>query len=715
MKEELISAEILRLFYLAAEQNILPIMITDCQGRIEYVNPALEQSTGYAASELIGANPRIFQSGQTPVAMYQEIWKTLMAGQVWEGELLNRRKNGDLCTESLCISPLRAQSGRITHFFTILQDLSACRNTARRLESLSTFDQLTGLPNRGYLQACLAESIQDAATLGHELTIIHLDLDRFKALNDSLGYAVADQVLVGIADRLRGVVRRDDVLARLTGDEFVLLLRNTILESHLTEALKRIQATIAEPLMIASGQEVSLTVSVGVAVYPRDGLDSNTLLRAANLAMVAAKKKGGDNVYHFVPGMHEDMASRFDLASQLRRVVERGELVLYYQPQVSLVSGEIVGAEVLVRWQHPEKGMIMPGQFIPFAEETGLILPISDWVVRTACQQMHDWRVAGLPPLKIGVNLSARHFHLASLPDTVASALSDNGVEAKYLELELTESAMMHDAAGAVRIMDRLKGLGVRLSLDDFGTGFSSLAYLSRFAIDLIKIDQSFIRDVTDNPVNASIVTATIAMAHKLGKNIIAEGVETEAQMAFLRRHDCDEMQGYLFSRPLPAEAFAALLWERRQLVFKEQEEDGRHTLLLVDDEPHILSALKRLFHREGYEVLTATSAREALELLALNQVQVIVSDQRMPVMTGIELLSRVKDLYPDTIRIVLSGYSEIETVTDAINRGAIWKYFTKPWDEEKMRDEVRQAFRLADTSDILLSSEDLEQGTVSP
>ena len=705
MKENLIPVETFRLFYLASEQNSQPIMITDRDGRIEYVNPALEQSTGYMASELIGANPRIFQSGQTSLAFYQEMWKSLLAGQSWEGELLNRRKNGEFYTECLSISPLCAETGQVTHFFAIKQDLSAFRNKVCKVEYLATFDSLTGLPNRGYLLASLIESIQDTAASGHELTIVHLDLDHFKSLNDSLGYAVADQVLVGIADRLRGIVRRDDVLARLTGDEFVLLLRGTVLDVHLAEALKRIQATIAEPLMVAADQEVSLTFSIGIAVYPRDGFDSDTLLAAANLAMVAAKKAGGDTVHYYVPEMQESMVSRFDLASQLRRVVERGELVLYYQPQVSLISGEIVGAEALVRWLHPEKGLIPPGQFIPFAEETGLILPISDWVVRTACRQMHEWRAAGLPLLKIGVNLSARHFHLASLPDTVALALSENGIDARYLELELTESAMMHDAPGAVRIMDRLKGLGVRLSLDDFGTGFSSLAYLSRFAIDLIKIDQSFIRDVTDNPTNASIVTATIAMAHKLGKNIIAEGVETEAQMAFLRRHDCDEMQGYLFSRPLPASDFAALLREGKRLVFQGEEgEEQTRTLLLVDDEPMILGALERLFHREGYRVLTANSAREALELLALNRVQVIISDQRMPEMTGIELLSRVKDLYPDTIRIVLSGYSDIETITDAINRGAIWKYFTKPWNGEKLRDEVCRAFRLAGTSDIHLS-----------
>jgi CheY-like chemotaxis protein len=275
--------------------------------------------------------------------------------------------------------------------------------------------------------------------------------------------------------------------------------------------------------------------------------------------------------------------------------------------------------------------------------------------------------------------------------------LDQYGLEPRYLELELTESAMMHDATQAVRIVDRLKSIGVHLSLDDFGTGYSSLAYLSRFAIDQLKIDQSFIRDITANPINASIATATIAMAHKLNKKVIAEGVETEAQMTFLRRHDCDEMQGFFFSRPCPAEEIAAMLRQGRRQRFDEGgNKDGQLTLLLIDDEQNILNSLKRLFRRENFRVLTANSGREALELLAVNEVQVIISDQRMPEMSGVELLSRVKELYPDTVRIVLSGYSELSTVTEAINRGAIWKYLSKPWDDDKLRDEVRRAFREA-------------------
>jgi diguanylate cyclase (GGDEF)-like protein/PAS domain S-box-containing protein len=681
-----------------ATQHRLPFMITNQQTVIEYVNPAMEKSSGYTAAELIGKTPSVFKSGQVAPDIYRNLWHTISEGRPWEGHLINRRKNGEIHTDSLHILPLRDESGGISHYFSVQQDLASHLNAAWQIEYLSTFDQLTGLPNRAYFMARLAESLQTAAIGGVELSLLLIDLDQFKSFNDSFGQTVADQLLVAIADRLKGVVRRDDVLARLAGDEFALVLWDTKLDVAKPESLNRIVAAVSDPIHLGE-HEISVTTSIGVAVYPRDGHNTDQLLRAADSAMDAAKNDGRDGIRFYQPEMQTDVMARLDLATQLRRVVERGELVLHYQPQLSLISGEIVGVEALVRWQHPDKGMIPPGQFIPYAEETGLIVPISEWVIQAACRQARAWEARGLPPLKMSVNLSARHFHNANLAQTIISALAESGLEPRRLELELTESAMMRDAAGAVRVLDRLKSLGVHLSLDDFGTGYSSLAYLSRFAIDLLKIDQSFIRDLTTNPVNASIVTATIAMAHKLGKNVIAEGVETQAQMSFLRRHDCDEMQGYFFSRPVPPDQLAALLTDGACLVFDSHNGAASGLcLLLVDDEPNVISALQRVFRREGYRVLTASSARDALEMLAMENVQVIVSDQRMPEMTGVELLSRVKDLYPDTIRIVLSGYSEIHTVTEAINRGAIWKYFTKPWDDDTLREEVRRAFRMAGT-----------------
>jgi CheY-like chemotaxis protein len=296
--------------------------------------------------------------------------------------------------------------------------------------------------------------------------------------------------------------------------------------------------------------------------------------------------------------------------------------------------------------------------------------------------------------VRVAVNLSAPHFRQKGLPDAIEKLLFDHGVPAALLELELTESVMMRDAEAAIHIVDRLKTLGLRISLDDFGTGYSSLAYLSRFAIDVIKIDQSFVADITTNPVNASIATATIAMAHKLGKTVIAEGVETQGQMVYLRRHECDEMQGYLFSRPVDASAISDMLRSGAGINLSRDQGDSQMTLLLVDDEPNILNAIKRLLRREGYRILCAESAAQGLDLLATHRVHVVISDQRMPVMTGTEFLSRVKDLYPDTVRLVLSGYSELESLTDAINKGAIYRYISKPWEDDKFKQDVTQAFR---------------------
>ena len=333
-------------------------------------------------------------------------------------------------------------------------------------------------------------------------------------------------------------------------------------------------------------------------------------------------------------------------------------------------------------------------RFIPCAEESGLIIGIGEWVLDEACRQMRAWLDAGFPPIKVAVNLSARHFRLAKLYQNVGDALAVHRIDPRTLELEITESAMMHDVAMSARTSERLKEIGVRLSLDDFGTGYSSLAYLSRFPIDVVKIDQSFVRDITSSPANAAIAQAIIAMSHKLGKIVLAEGVETEEQMHYLRRNDCDEMQGYFFSRPLPADQLALLRSAGTRLSFGSGKDEAPPTVLLVDDEPSILSALNRLLRREGYRVLVAGSAEAAFAVLARESVEVILSDQRMPVMTGTELLARVKTLYPRTVRMVLSGYSEITAVTDAINKGAIHKYLSKPWDDEHLKSEIRDAFR---------------------
>jgi diguanylate cyclase (GGDEF)-like protein/PAS domain S-box-containing protein len=666
------------------------LLLTDLDGRIIYANPRQCQASGYELDELIGANANIFRSGQTPVETYRQLWSTITAGHIWHGELTNRRKNGELVIEYVRISPVR-DDDKIVSYLAIKEE-NLARNSGSDLAGrLAEMDSLTGLPGRASLVAQLGEIISYSHAHKVGFALLLLDIDRFREINERFGQIAADQVLLEVVSRLATASRADDLAARVGGDEFAIVLRGVDSESLCTTMAARMINLLAAPFGV-DGHEYTLTASIGIARYPADGRDAESLLAVAYAALADSKQAGGGG-HRF----HSQAAgpTGSGLADQMGEIIRREQLLLHYQPLLSLLSGEIVGVEALVRWQHPERGLVMPNTFIPIAEETGLIIAIGEWVLRQACRQAVLWQQSVRPQLRIAVNLSARHFHLTELPDLVAAVLADSQLPAHCLELELTEGAMMQDAARAVRTVDALKRLGVRISLDDFGTGYSSLAYLSRFAIDRLKIDQSFIRDITSNPVNASITTATIAMAHKLTKVVVAEGVETEAQMHFLRRLDCDEMQGFVFSKALPVDEMENLLRSGRRLNF-DQPADSKEqpTLLLVDDEPSILSALRRLFRREGYRVLTAGSGPEALELLAINPVQVIISDQRMPGMSGVELLSKVKDLYPQTIRIVLSGYSELSAVTDAINRGAIWKYLNKPWEDAPLLQEVRNAFR---------------------
>lgn len=677
------------------EGNSCGIVITDNDGTIEYANQRLCEQSGYPLEELVGRHTRIFQSGETSKSIYKGLWDAILSGKSWHGELLNRRKHGELYWEFVHITPVLGRNGAVLHFFTIKEE-NLTRQKGRSIEEISTsIDPLTGLLNRSAFQTHLGQVVQNRERNSEEggLLVVHVDIDRFDSLNQVFGNSFADRLLVELAHRVRHLIRREDTLARIGEDEFALLLTQTENDEANVNIVQRILSRISQPFSLDQ-HEFIITASIGVASYPRGGHDAQTLLNNAHSAMTVAKQKGGDTVCFYEPIKHVS-TDRINLSSKLRHAIDRGELILHYQPQVSLISGEIVGLEALVRWNCPGVGLVPPGVFIPIAEETGLIILIGKWVLSEAVSQIKSWKNDGIPLIKVAVNLSANHFHEENLPDFVTELLLANNLDPRYLELELTESAMMRDVVQVRSIVERLKRVGVPISLDDFGTGHSSLAYLSRFPIDLLKIDQIFINDVTTNPINASIVAATIAMAHKLGKSVIAEGVENEAQMSFLRRHDCDQMQGFFFSRPCPADEVAVMLRECRRLHFNTHKYDtSQQTLLLVDDEPYILNGLTRIFHREGYRILTAGNGFEALELLATNRVQVIISDQRMPGMTGIELLSRVKELYPETRRIILSGYAELTTVTEAINHGAIWKYFTKPWPEDSLRKEVRQAFR---------------------
>ncbi|MBZ0097091.1 MAG: EAL domain-containing protein, partial [Sulfuricella sp.] len=443
------------------------------------------------------------------------------------------------------------------------------------------------------------------------------------------------------------------------------------------------------------GRELHITCSIGIASYPKDGEDNQTLLKNADAAMYRAKDLGRNNAQYYAAEMNVRAMERLMLENSLYHALERNEFLLHYQPQVDLRTGEITGMEALVRWQHPELGLVSPARFIPVAEDSGLIVPLGEWVLRTACAQNKAWQRAGLKPISVAVNLSARQFRQPNLVEMVAGILRETELDPAHLDLEVTESLVMQNVEATIATLGRLKAMGVKLSIDDFGTGYSSLNYLKRFPIHTLKIDQSFVRDVTTDPSDAAIAKTIIAMAHELGLTVIAEGVETEEQKSFLRLRRCDEMQGYFFSRPVPAAEFENLLREDRRL---EIDHAGlvstERTLLLLDDEENILNSLTHLLRRDGYKILKATHAVAALDLLAQNPVGVIIADQRMPEMTGVEFLRRAKLLYPDTVRMVLSGHTDTKSVTDAINEGAVYKFLTKPWDNDLLRANIQEAFQ---------------------
>ena len=586
------------------------------------------------------------------------------------------------------------ESGHIVLLRGTLQDITERKTNEARIEYLANHDALTDLPNRNLLNDRIGQAIAQARRTDQHLATLVLDLDRFKFVNDSYGHPVGDALLKAVAARLKVAVREGDTVARLGGDEFVILLTGLADTDAAENVVQKVLEMFTEPFMLI-GNELHMSTSIGVSIFPEDGTSSDMLLKTADAALYSAKDKGRNGYQFYTRNMGVQVEERAELENALHQALVRQEFELHYQPKVDLRSGKIYGMEALLRWRRPEIGMMPPDRFIPLAEETGLIVPIGEWVLRTACARLKEWHETGHPDLTMAVNVSARQFRQQSVPELVRNVLADTGLAAEYLELELTESLLMQNREVVVQALEQLKKIGVTLSLDDFGTGYSSLSYLKQFPIDVVKIDQSFIRDVTNSVDGASLTRSIIAMAESLHMTTVAEGVETEGQLGFLNTNHCDAMQGYYFSRPLPQHEMTALLGAGTHLPADScHQEQKNRTLLIVDDDENILAALQRLLRRDGYHILSTTSPREALELLATHQVGVIVSDARMPEMHGTELLRCVRGMYPGIVRIMLSGYTELQSVTDAINEGAVYKFLTKPWDDGLLREHLAESFR---------------------
>ncbi len=554
--------EQLRLAARVFESSAEGIVITDLNGHILSVNEAFSAITGYPLEEIVGQNPRILKSGKHDPAFYRDMWRVILKDGHWQGEVWNRRKNGEVYPEWMNIGSVKDEHGQISHFVGTFTDITQRKAAEERIHFLAHHDALTGLPNRVLLQDRISQSVAICQHQGGKAGLLLIDLDRFKNINESLNHAFGDQLLQEVAQRLEGCARRVDTVARSGGDEFVVLLTEVRDIAEIAAAANNILITLSQPFTL-DGHEINITSSIGISVYPDDGDNAQHLLKNADVAMYRAKDMGRNNYQFYTQDMNARTFETLVLENSLRHALKRDDFVLHYQPQIDIASGVMVGVEALLRMRHPELGLVPPGTFIPIAEETGLIVPIGIWVINEACRQGRLWRDAGLTELRIAVNLSAKQFLQPGLLDIVEKALADSGLPPQQLELELTESILMRDSEVIIDTLRRFKKMGVQLSIDDFGTGFSSLSYLKRFDLDRLKIDQSFVRDITSDPDDLAIARAVIALGHSLGLKVIAEGVESGEQLELLRTNGCDEIQGYYFSRPQPASEIPRLFQEK--------------------------------------------------------------------------------------------------------------------------------------------------------
>ncbi len=579
-----------------------------------------------------------------------------------------------------------------THIHAAAQDITENTRKNEELDHLRTHDPLTGLVNRAGLEARLAAHLDTAADGQVGMALYLVDLRTFRDVNEAYGFAEGDRVLCTLAERLKHCAGEDALVARLSGDVFAVAAPDSPKRRTVQDCAAKLLRCVEEPLHTGAGDPVRLSARVGAdwGVLPYRSADS--LITNAQAALNRIKRDGQ------VIGTHQQQSNntargRSLMLAALYAATAEKEFQLAYQPQVQLSTGRMIGAEVLLRWQRDGKP-VPPNAFIPLLEESGLMLPVGRWIIETVCQQWRAWNRAGHAPARLSVNLAPAQVRDPELINHLKQCLEDARMPASALQFEITENVFLSKIDQHLETMRQLRDLGAGLALDDFGTGYSSLSYLRHFPVDTIKIDQSFVQQVTSSPGEAAITRAIISMAEALELKVVAEGVETAAQIGFLRQHGCDIVQGYYFDRPLTAQELERKLINPQVRSSPDPEELGAQgTLLIVDDEEGVRNALRRLLRRDGYRLLLAANAEEAFELMALNQVDVVLSDQRMPGTSGTKLLSALRHMYPDTVRMVISGYTDVTSVTEAVNSGAIYKFISKPWDDEQLRGYIAEAF----------------------
>jgi diguanylate cyclase (GGDEF)-like protein/PAS domain S-box-containing protein len=549
------------------------ILVTDENGIILSVNKAFSDITGYSAEDAVGNTPRILRSDRQLPSFYAEMWHILLEKGAWQGEVWNRRKNGQAYLQWESITSIMDETGNIRRFIAVFSDVTEIHRKDQHIQHQQYHDALTGLANR----SLLLDRLSQATKTADSLAVLVINIDRFKLVNESLGPEPGDRLLIAIGARLLGCINRGDTVARLGGDEFAIIHGSLDDTAHLAE---RLMARLRDPLSL-NGHELHVTVSVGIAGFPQDGNDAETLLKNAATAMSRAKSAGRDTFRFFDSSMNSRAIERLDMETRLRRAADNGEFELHYQPKICLNSGSICGSEALIRWRLDDRGLTGPAEFIPLAEETGLIVPISDWVLEEACRQMRQWQSDGLPMPQVAVNLAARQFQSGHLPRDIAQHLQRHGLSPRHLELELTESTMMGDPAAAAQVLAALDEMGVAVAVDDFGTGYSSLGYLKNLPLHTLKIDRSFVIDIGRDRRDEAMIEAIVAMAKALGLVVVAEGVEHQDQAAFLAGCGCQMIQGYLFARPMPAAALERWLHDRFSSTSIVEREEFPHTEVL--------------------------------------------------------------------------------------------------------------------------------------
>ena len=535
------------------------IVVADREGLIQYVNDAFPEVLGYNSEEVIGKNPLMLCAGHQDRNMVKAVTDAVRHSGHWEGEVTVVSKEGETHPFWVCINAVRGRGGAISHYLGMIIDITALKQNEQRLLQMANYDMLTGLPNRSLMYDRLKQALSVSRRYGHSVAVMLLDIDRFKEVNDTLGHHVGDRLLTETAGRLMGCVRESDTIARMGGDEFLVILPEVGHPTNAAHLAQKFLEALSKPFAL-EGHDVYVSGSIGITLYPSDSDDMNMLIKNADTAMYHAKAQGKNNFKFFTEGINRSTVERFKLESRFRRALDKLEFHLNYQPKVDLTSGRICGMEALLRWYHPEQGSINPSLFIPLAEETGLVVPLGEWVLREACRQNRAWQDEGLPPLKVSVNLSARHFHRKNLLQMIVGILRETKLDPRYLMIEITESTIIQNVEETIKTLKKLRRIGIGVSIDDFGTGFSSLNYLNRFSLDELKIDKSFVTDIANNADSRKVVTAVIALAHNLNLSVVAEGVEKEDQVGFLKKSNCDAVQGYYFSVPLSSEDFRKMV-----------------------------------------------------------------------------------------------------------------------------------------------------------